>query len=165
MVRNSWLGRAVFESLQKASRPLLEAGHLKLGIQRIVTARGIRVTFFIAGLRSQPWIRQSSQFQALGCDEMKNGESIVGRGLIVLVVTHHPAARIRRQDLGRQKVLARKRALPRPARANQDDKRELGDGDVHRLRYFLGAKSLNTTLVSVPFSTEMKYRNEFSVHN
>ena len=66
---------------------------------------------------------------ASACAAMKwssSNASSVAR-LVVLVVGDEPAAGVRREDLGRQEVLARERRLARAGRADQHDERELGD--------------------------------------
>ena len=75
--------------------------------------------------------RQPPQGQPLAGDEVQHLEGILRDGLIVLVVADHPPAGVRREDLGRQEVLAGERALARPAGADQDDEGELGDLERH----------------------------------
>lgn len=52
-------------------------------------------------------------------------------GLIVLVVADHATAGVRRENLGGQEMLAGKRTLAGAAGADQDDERQVGDGDSH----------------------------------
>ena len=54
-------------------------------------------------------------------DEVEHLEGVVGDGLVVLVVADHAPAGVRRENFGRQEVLAGERALARAAGADQDD--------------------------------------------
>jgi hypothetical protein len=58
--------------------------------------------------------REPPGLQPLCGDEPQDLECSAGRCLIVLVVRHESAAVVRRQDLRRQKMPARKRRLPGP---------------------------------------------------
>ena len=69
--------------------------------------------------------------QPLGRNIVQNVEGVVGRRLIVLIVTHQPTAVIGGEHFARQKMLTCKRALPRPAGADEYDEGELGDGEFH----------------------------------
>jgi len=53
-------------------------------------------------------------------------ERVGSGGLVVLVVGDHPATGIGRDDLRRQKVATRERALTGAAGADEDDERQLG---------------------------------------
>ena len=75
--------------------------------------------------------RQPAQRQPLGGDEPEDLEGVLGDGLVVLVVAHHPPAGVRREDFRGQEVPAGERALARAAGADQDDEGQLGDFDGH----------------------------------
>lgn len=64
-------------------------------------------------------------------DEVEDLERVVRRPLVVLVVRNETAAEVRREDLGRQEVLPRERRLPGPRGPDEDDEREVREGDLH----------------------------------
>ena len=76
--------------------------------------------------------RQSPQGQPLAGDEVQHLEGLVRHRLVVLVVADHAPAGVRREDLGRQEVLAGEGALARAAGADEDDEGEVGDGNTHK---------------------------------
>ena len=70
--------------------------------------------------------------EALGGDVVEHGESVVGGGLIVLVVGDESPAEIRRDDLGGAEVRPREGRFAAARRADQHDEREIRDGEVHQ---------------------------------
>jgi hypothetical protein len=78
---------------------------------------------------------QSTQGEPLSRDEVKYREGSVRDGLIVFLVADHGAASVGRQYLGRQEVLAREGAFARSAWADQDDKGQFGDRDLHGMDF------------------------------
>src|SRR5262249_18380839 len=75
--------------------------------------------------------RQAPQLQPLRGDEVQDLEGVFGHRLIVLLVADHGSAGVRRQDFGRQEVLARKGGLARTAGADEDDEGKVGNRDLH----------------------------------
>jgi hypothetical protein len=74
---------------------------------------------------------QAAQSEPLGGDEVQHLKGVARGRLVVRIVADQAPAGVRGQDFRRQEVLARERALARPARADQDDERQLGDCNVH----------------------------------
>jgi hypothetical protein len=72
-----------------------------------------------------------AQGQTLGHDLVQECKRFFGHGLIVLVIADHATASVRRENLGGQEVLAGKRTLAGAAGTDQDDERQIGDGDLH----------------------------------
>ncbi len=66
-------------------------------------------------------------------DEVQGGERVVGRRLVVLVVRDQAAAMVRRQHFGGLEVLPGKRGLPAAGRSDQDNQRQLGHDELHRV--------------------------------
>src|SRR5262249_39739007 len=64
-------------------------------------------------------------------DEVQGVEGILGDVLVGLVVADDRAEEVGGEDFRRPEVPARKRALAGPRRADQDDERQLGNGDLH----------------------------------
>ena len=64
---------------------------------------------------------QLHALKPLGGDEVKQRESVFGRGLIVLVVGDESSAEIRRDDFGGAEMLLREGRFAAARRADQDD--------------------------------------------
>jgi hypothetical protein len=75
--------------------------------------------------------RELSQDKPLAGNESKHIEGIFGDSLVVLIVTDHSPASIRREDFGRQEMFLDERALARATGADQDDETEFGDLNIH----------------------------------
>jgi hypothetical protein len=76
---------------------------------------------------------QAPARQAPRGDEVKGGEGVSRRGLVVLVVRDEPAEAVRREHFGGGEVTAGERRLAAPGGADEDDQREFGDGQRHRV--------------------------------
>jgi hypothetical protein len=85
--------------------------------------------------------------QPLAREEVDDLERVIRRVARALVIGHHPAAGVRRDDLGRRKVRARERRLAAPRRADQDDERAVWNCDLHRTNtpICVGAPSASST--------------------
>ena len=76
---------------------------------------------------------QSPRRKAFGRDELQHLKGGSRGGLVVLIVRHQPAAEIGGDHLGGQEMLPGKGGLPGTRRADQNDQRHLGDGELHRV--------------------------------
>src|SRR5215471_9011218 len=77
--------------------------------------------------------REASRAEALASDVLEHAESRGGRSEVVLVVGNQTPAEIGRQHLGAPEVLRGKGRLARTRRADEHDKGELGNRELHRL--------------------------------
>jgi hypothetical protein len=119
-----------------------------LGVARVayrfgnVEHNGDRQAVVLAGQRHQGLARfglhvrgvdhrQPSAGQTLRRDEVQHLERILRGRLIVFVIADKRAAFVGREDLARQEVLARKRALARTAGSDQHDERKFWDLEKH----------------------------------
>ena len=76
--------------------------------------------------------REPARSETLARDVVQDVECVVGRGLVILVVTHESPAEVRGEDFGRQEMLSCEGGLARAARPDQHDQRQLWDLDGHR---------------------------------
>src|SRR5688500_18643414 len=72
---------------------------------------------------------QQPALEPLRADEVQRLERGRRRGLVVLVVRDQSAAVVERQCLERSEPRARKGRLPGPGCADEDDERQLGNGE------------------------------------
>lgn len=80
--------------------------------------------------------RQSAKCQSLGRDEVQHLKGVTGHGLIVVVVTEQPSKRIRREDFRRQEVLPGEGAFTGAAHADQHNKAQFWNRDLHFDNFF-----------------------------
>ena len=76
----------------------------------------------------EPRLRQSP-----ACDEVKDGEGVRSRGLVVLIIGDQAATEVRGDHLGCREVLPREGALARSGCTDENDKARVWKRDLHLL--------------------------------
>src|SRR5690606_8807776 len=103
--------------------------------------------------------RQAPAAQAPLDDRVEDVEGVAGRALIPLVVGDERPAAIRRDDLGLAEVARRKGRLARAGGSDEDDQRELGDGEAagHFVSVRRGARGSGGTTpgTSTPYACSL----------
>jgi hypothetical protein len=74
---------------------------------------------------------EPAEREAFADDVVEQLEGVARGGLIVLVVADHAAASVGRDDLRRQEMASRERALAGPAGTDEHDERQFRDGEIH----------------------------------